>query len=196
MEEDYLWDKTGSDPEIEKLENALQVFRYKETAPPEIPAKVVSFPVQHQRKSLRFALAAAACIAFGIISLGVWFQILKSNMETGNTVAEINQTQSEAILPDKPSAAETFPVQKPDDLPNVKTGNSTSSSERKIIKVRKSVPLVSRQKDVKVYASKQTKSTVFLTEEEKFAYNQLMLALSITGSKLKIVKDKIEGSDE
>ena len=43
MKEDYLWDKTGSDPEIEKLENALKAFRYQETAPPELPAKNYSF---------------------------------------------------------------------------------------------------------------------------------------------------------
>ena len=35
-----------------------------------------------------------------------------------------------------------------------------------------------------------------LTEEEKYAYGQLMLALSITGSKLKIVKDTINGVEE
>ena len=35
-----------------------------------------------------------------------------------------------------------------------------------------------------------------LTNEEKFAYNQLMLALSITGSKLRLVTDKIENSEE
>ncbi len=27
MKDDYLWDKTGKDSEIEKLENALQIFR-------------------------------------------------------------------------------------------------------------------------------------------------------------------------
>jgi hypothetical protein len=37
---------------------------------------------------------------------------------------------------------------------------------------------------------------VKLTAEEKAAYDKLMLALSITGSKLKIVKDKVQNSDE
>jgi len=35
-----------------------------------------------------------------------------------------------------------------------------------------------------------------LTAEEKYAYDQLMLALSITGSTLRIVKDKIDGIEE
>ena len=29
MENDYLWDKTGEDAEIEQLEKTLQVFRYQ-----------------------------------------------------------------------------------------------------------------------------------------------------------------------
>jgi hypothetical protein len=39
------------------------------------------------------------------------------------------------------------------------------------------------------------KPAVKLTEEEKYAYNQLMLALSITSSKLKLVEDKIYGAE-
>ena len=39
MNEEYLWNKTGSDAEIEGLENALKAFSYKQTAPPELPAK-------------------------------------------------------------------------------------------------------------------------------------------------------------
>jgi hypothetical protein len=33
---------------------------------------------------------------------------------------------------------------------------------------------------------------VALTDEERYAYNRLMLALSITGSKLKLVRDTID----
>ena len=40
MKEDYLWDKTGSDAEIENLENVLKAFRQTDDAPPEIPAKI------------------------------------------------------------------------------------------------------------------------------------------------------------
>ena len=40
------------------------------------------------------------------------------------------------------------------------------------------------------------KPTVKLTKEEKYAYDQLMLALSVTSSKLKLVTDKIDGIEE
>ena len=39
MNEKYLWDKTGEDFEIEKLENALKSLSYRETAAPRIPVK-------------------------------------------------------------------------------------------------------------------------------------------------------------
>ena len=32
MNEEYLWNKTGGDAEIEELENALKAFSYKQTA--------------------------------------------------------------------------------------------------------------------------------------------------------------------
>lgn len=34
-----------------------------------------------------------------------------------------------------------------------------------------------------------------LTKEERYAYDQLMLALSITSSRLKMVQDKVNGFD-
>ena len=45
MKEDYLWDKTGRDPEIEKLENALLAFRCRPADAPSVAAEaeVISF---------------------------------------------------------------------------------------------------------------------------------------------------------
>ena len=74
MKEDYLWDKTGENAEIEMLENALQAFRYQETAPPALPAKVLPFKKEHSRKFFHFAMVAAACLGFGLFALGVWVQ--------------------------------------------------------------------------------------------------------------------------
>jgi hypothetical protein len=44
--------------------------------------------------------------------------------------------------------------------------------------------------------TKDTAPPAELTAEEQFAYRQLMLALSITGSKLKIVQDTIDGTED
>ena len=35
-----------------------------------------------------------------------------------------------------------------------------------------------------------------LTKEEEYAYDQLKLALTITGSKLKLLKDKVESVED
>ncbi len=60
MKEDYLWNKTGNDPEIEKLENALKAFRYQETAPPALPAKIIPFETKTSRGFFRLAFAFTA----------------------------------------------------------------------------------------------------------------------------------------
>lgn len=196
MKEDYLWDKTGNDPEIEKLENALWAFRYVETASPEIPAKVASFPVRRQRKTFRFAIAAAACIAFGVISLGVWFQILKNNMNAEQAFIIETQTLNGGVIPEITPAEENFPVESLPVPAWRETVNLNKPFQRKVIKTRQTVPAVNRQKVLNNQAAKRPTPEVILTEEEQYAYNQLILALSITGSKLKIVKDTIEGAEE
>ncbi|MBA4125206.1 MAG: hypothetical protein H0X72_22425 [Acidobacteria bacterium] len=70
------------------------------------------------------------------------------------------------------------------------------SAEQKIIKVRKLVPATVRQNKTIAQNVQVKKPTVKLTKDEKYAYDQLMLALSITSSKLKLVEEKIYGVEE
>jgi hypothetical protein len=60
-------------------------------------------------------------------------------------------------------------------------------------KINPAVVRPTEKKDKNIVAKK---SDVQLTKEEQYAYDQLMLALSITSSKLKLVKDKVEGFEE
>lgn len=193
MKEDYLWDKTGKDPDIEKLENALAVFRYKETAPPELPAKVLPFrkkEPQPQRKIFSFAFAAAAGLLFGIIALGVWIQVLKNNAEIPADLAKAAKT--EIVLPTpEPPIVDGIEV-----LPFDKAENPKQFAARKIVATRRNVPVKISRKEMKARNTKATKPSEKLTKEEQYAYDQLMLALSITSSKFKIVKDKVEGIEE
>jgi hypothetical protein len=191
MKEDYLWDKTGEDPDIEKLENALAVFRYKETAPPELPAKVLPFRKDEprlQRRIFSYAVAAAACLAFGIIALGVWLQVLNNNSQVG---ADLTETVKPEIVMPTPKT----PVGDPDVLPVENVENAKRFPARKIIATRRNVPVNIRRKETKVRNTKATKPDEKLTKEEQYAYDQLMLALSITSSKFKLVKDKVEGTE-
>ena len=192
MKEDYLWDKTGEDADIEKLENALAVFRYKETAPPELPAKVLPFrkeEPQQQRRIFSFAVAAAACLLFGIIALGVWIQVLKNTAEIPADLAEKAKTEIVMPTPEPPivDGKLVLPV---DDVENQKRFPA-----RKIVAPRRNIPVKISRKETKTRNVKATRPSEKLTKEEQYAYDQLMLALSITSSKFKLVKDKVEGTE-
>ncbi|HLL99831.1 MAG TPA: hypothetical protein VK400_02145 [Pyrinomonadaceae bacterium] len=202
IKEDYLWDKTGEDADIETLENALQVFRYKETAPPELPAKVLPFrkeePKPAPRRIFSFAVAAAACLAFGVIALGVWLQILNNSVQV-NQANLTEKAEPEIVLPPEPQQASIVP--KSVDSPVDNAGNLKQSSARKPVAARRNAPLAVpvkiSQKIAKTRNAKAAKPNVArLTKEEQYAYDQLMLALSIAGSKFKLVKDKIDGGAE
>ena len=198
MNEDYLWDKTGSNPEIEKLETALRVFRYEETAPPVIPAKVLPFVKKEEpRRSFPFLRAIAACLALASISLGVW--ILFSNTKTEIAVDVLHESvvKPETVNPIKP-ASENQPSAKPkvSDKPTVqKTLYIEPKSEPKNLLADKSVSKNIRRIKAENQKPTNTEKAVRLTEEEKNAYEQLMLALSITSSKLNLVKEKIDGTE-
>lgn len=186
MNEDYLWDKTGDDAEIEKMENALAVFRYKETAPPELPAKILPFKRREtQRSFVRYAYAAAACAAFVFVSLGVWLQFSGSKTTQAVDVTGIYIPQTNFDNP-----TETF-------TEIIKKSRAPKAAVKPdVVRIRKFVPSKAGQNKLTAHHKRIKKPEETLTAEEKYAYNQLMLALSITGSKLRLVTDKIEGTEK
>ncbi len=203
MKEDYLWDKTGSDAEIEGLENALKAFRWQEFAPPELPAKVVPFEKKTRRGFFRLSFGFAAFAAVLIVCLGVWFQFYGDKTEMAKDAPKI------IAPPMRENAAVENPIRKPADLFVETVETPKKSVESKAVKVKKFVPQAIRRDksnernteinkpDNLVAKNIETKKpTVKLTKEEVYAYNQLMLALSITSSKLKLVQDKVDGIEE
>lgn len=198
MKEDYLWDKTGSDPEIEKLETALRVFRCKETAPPVLPAKVLPFIKKGSpQRSFTFLRAIAACLALTSISLGVWILISNTKKEIAGNVLQKSVVEPEFANPIKP-ASETEPPAKPKEevKPTFKkTLYIEQKSSPKSLLVSKSGSKNGGRNNSTNRKTKNTEKTIRLTEEEKYAYEQLMLALSITSRKLKLVKEKVDGTE-
>jgi len=191
MKEDYLWDKSGAiDPEIERLENALAVFRYVETDAPALPAKIIPFERKKPSGFFRLAFAFAACAAFVIISLGVWFQFSNKNFEVAK---DSTKTIAPSVIE---KIADETPVGKPDDSIVRIVETPKQSVKRNVVKIKKSVPAIDRQNKTIARNIEDKKPTVKLTKEEKYAYDQLMLALSITSSKFKMVKDKVESVEE
>ena len=197
MNEDYLWDKTGSDPEIEKLETALRVFRYEETAPPVIPAKVLPFVKKEApRISFPFLRAIAACLALASISLGVWILFSNTKTEIAVDVLQESVVKPEAVNPIKP-AHENQPPAKPivGDKPTLqKTLYIEQRSVPKNLLADRSLSKNVRRVKAENRKPANTEKAIRLTEEEKNAYEQLMLALSITSSKLNLVKEKVDGA--
>ena len=86
MKDDYLWDKTGEDAEIQGLENALKAFRYQESEPPALPQKVFTVEKANGRRffQFRFALAAFAAVV-AVLSL-VWFKFADNKMPPAGSV--------------------------------------------------------------------------------------------------------------
>jgi hypothetical protein len=184
MNKDYLWDKTGEEAEIERLENALKVFRYQESAPPELPAKV--FELEKPRRFFQFGFAFASFASVVVLLFAIWFQVSSSKINGIEGIAKINQSQTAGkIISNEP---EIVPV-KTVDIPK-------RFNKPNVVKIRQTVAPVNRVNQFAARNSKAKAPTETLTAEEKYAYDQLMLALSITSSKLKIVKDKVDGIEE
>jgi len=175
MNNEYLWEKTGQDHEIEKLEESLAAFRYRETAPPSLPVKKTA-----HRWNWRFTLAFASAAA-AMIMMATWLQIPDS-IDTNNATttfvldSEIPEPAPVEIksVPFQPTAAPARPAARPD----------------RPKKNYAAAPLIAR-------STRTNKSaTASLTREERYAYERLMLALSISSSKLKIARDAIDGVHE
>ncbi len=181
MKNDYLWDKMGEDLEIEELEKTLQVFRYQESNAPKLPMAIKETTPKFALFSLRFAFAFASCVALLFGGFFVWLQIT-TKLELAQNV--INQNDKKVVnLPTKETPIIIKEISTPPKF------------------VAKPINISYRQKQVSAPVIRQVKlkkvaPKVVLTKEEQYAYDQLMLALSITGSKLKQVQDKVNGGEE
>jgi hypothetical protein len=185
MNEEYLWNKTGDDTEIKKLENALGAFRYREDSPPVLPIVETEPRSNGWRFSLVFATAAFATVAIAAVG---WFQISTGNDDDEITfvyypaVENTQQQQQQSVEP-QPPVVEPQPAPKQPTLRGRPVIQSTYAS----------APLPQKRTP---NPKTQKVSTESLTAQERYAYNQLMLALSISSAKLKIVHDAVNGVED
>jgi hypothetical protein len=183
MKEDYLWDKTGEDAEIEQLENALMAFRYTETAPPELPAKVFEIKKEKPRRFFQFGFAFASVV---VILFAVWFQVSSSKIAVVESVVENNE----------PKDADKIDIKNPAIMPVKAVDIPKRFNKPNVVKIRQTVAPINRTNKTSARNNKVKAPTETLTAEEKYAYDQLMIALSVTSSSLQIVKDKVQGIEE
>ncbi len=205
MKEDYLWNKTGNDAEIERLENALKSFRYQEDAPPALPSKIVPFKVKNRSGFFNLILSFGALAAVAIICFGVWLYFSKKTVETAKDLPQITEP---AINQISPLTIETKMPTNPQAKQTEKIETPKQPITRQFDAVKKIVPQVANRNnsaarnfearvrnEPNARKIETPKPAVKLTKEETYAYNQLLLALSITGSQLKLVKDKIDAAE-
>ena len=185
MSEEYLWDKTGSDPEIERLETVLRNLSYKENDPPPLPAKVFTLP--ETRPSWFAGLRMAFATAFvAVLCLGLGALVFVQKRTAPDKILTVAQPQD----------SESTPVAIRDSEPKPEPVVTVPPVSRKdLVPVRQNVVPPKRVAVKTVHKTVRKEAEVKFTNEELYAYNQLMLALSITSSKLKIVNDKVNGSD-
>jgi hypothetical protein len=207
MNKDYLFDKTGEDAEIEKLENLLQTYRFEQNDAPLLPQKVVVFPDKTQWFNFRIAFAFAACL-FVAVMIGFFaLKISKKDVlsaDNNQKVVPANQEQKTVSEELKPSTEQ----RKTDSEKFFASSKSVKSVEKQFLPKEKpfrlrekplnfvSEQINFREKEHKLGKNVQKpKPEIVLTKEEIDAYEQLKLALSITSSKLKIVKEKIDNTE-
>ena len=179
MNNDYLWDRTGSDPEIESLEAHLEALRFRPTEPPTLPAPVIVIeparPSWLLRLGLGFAAASAACIA-----------LIFALLAGGETPAPI------AAAEETPSAVTRHAVP-PSALPDAEYMKASTAAPQRKPKVKKRTRRGA--KFVPVPPAPRPLPEIF-TAEERDAYRQLMTALAVTSENLGIVREKLNGTEK
>lgn len=186
MNKDYLFERTGTDAEIEKLESVLSVYRFEPSRAPILPENSPA----HGFWSfgwLRFLIAAGAvavAVVAGLLADGRIEKLLDPH--AGRPEISDN-VRPEFANP--PSGVVTDPSAK---------GTETAIRDAKPFRIarRTTQPVAYRPTQRINQPIARTKPTVTLTKQEQYAYDQLRVALYITGSKLKVVQDTIDRVDE
>lgn len=179
MNDEYLWNKTGDDAEIERMETMLSTFRFDADSLRPLPLKQASKPENRGGWTLWLRIAFAGAAVASLVFAG-WLSMPKTV-----TTARVVESESPVPFVGEPAVPpiETPPPSKIAPPPPLKIGQP----------FRRPVPT---RKAATPAAWQSARRNTVLTTEEKYAYNQLMLALSITTAKLRIVSDTVNGNDE
>ena len=182
MNDEYLWSKKGSDTEIESLEDLLSEFRFEHGDRREFLSQRTAAETGFFSKRLAWILGFAAP-SFALALFGFW--LFTSSPGADLEVRSANPgAQAREIRND-------FRTEIPITISKDEPGNNVRAIRRKRVPVNVKT----------IYRSRKSKAdragslvAVRLTSEEKYAYDRLMLALSIAGTKLKVVQDAVDGN--
>ncbi|HSU26052.1 MAG TPA: hypothetical protein VLI65_08730, partial [Pyrinomonadaceae bacterium] len=169
--DEYLWDKTGSDTEIERLEGALAAFRYKASDAPALPVESNLAKAYRAWSIPRFAFASAMAASFALllVSIGLWMQPSTITTERRPELAASVQPAIDIAVPKAPAT-----------MPAKAVTTKRQTVKRSFTTWKRGTPTIQNNTTARLVERGKT-SPVKLSKEELYAYNQLMLALEITG---------------
>lgn len=178
MNEDYLWDKSGEpDAEIERLENALQAFRYKQPQETALPENIIRFKKETLKPLNRFfslPFAIAASLAFIFLSVVLTLALRNENNQQGIATSEFAVIENGIDLEGLGPAVVPVPVE-----PSQKAQPIIKKLKRKAVLLPPTL-------------AKKTNVEQSLDAESKYALGQLLKALQITTAKLNLIKKKVQ----
>lgn len=174
MKQDYLWDASGPDAEIERLETLLSPYKFKSSDPPRLPVAAVS--PWWRFWDARFAVPAFATVLLMAVASAALLYLIG--------------TQDRVDVAAVPTRAISLPVAETVEQPLTPPAARAGLTSVSAASMRRSGPTA-----VGAVGTKRAVAEPTLTKEERYAYNQLMLALSITGSSLRAVQDTIDESE-
>ena len=181
MNNDYLWDRTGTDPEIESLEAQLEGLRFRPSEPPPAPARaIVLVPARPNwllRLGLGFATASAACAA-----------LIFALLPTGEAPAPVA-----AVVVEEAPPTMTKTEARPALSPEVNYVKASSAAPPRKPKPKKRTKREAKFTPAPVEPRPLPET---FTAEERDAYRQLMTALAVTSENLNIVREKLNGTDK
>ncbi|HUF03806.1 MAG TPA: hypothetical protein VMM38_06480 [Aridibacter sp.] len=180
MNQDYLWNRTGTDAEIEDLERKLAPFRLKAKEAPRImPASEAP-----SRRRFGFRLAFAG-LSFASVLVAAFTLLIGGDVLTDPASLSVS-------LENGPS--KIVPVE----IPEAPSFSSTSEVREAAVRTkpveRRATPQIDSKPVLPSAEPPSEDQMAKLTKEEREAYDQLLLALSVTTSSLKLVQDKADGN--
>ncbi|MEZ5307358.1 MAG: hypothetical protein R2684_09460 [Pyrinomonadaceae bacterium] len=210
---DYLWNKKGSDPEIERLENTLAVFR--QPIPEKESARNTEIASSWFSKlSWAWLIPATAAAATLLFAVFAWTSASSGFDESNADMASAEQFNKEKVSANEPQ------------LPNLSNGkraelsdsdegiagnpsrvNPRSDHKSMRIRFRKREresgfrkatfrsPTGPRQRKPRDVLERPVATKAKFSDEEIRAYNELLRALSITSDSLRRVREKVDGTD-
>jgi hypothetical protein len=181
MNSEYLFSKEGGDDEIERIEDLLSVYRIEPIAP--AFNRTVAADEHSTRPGFGFLLTYIGVI--GTLAAIVIIVITVITWQLGKPV-EVTAV-SPAVVISPVTTGDSVPVYPNGGSIAVPPKNSTSTARPPLIKTTyRQTPRPASKFQSHIAAEPK------LTAEERYAYEQVKVALFLAGSKLKVVQDTID----